>query len=232
MNDNHENINNSEALTPQFLLEAYASGYFPMADDADSKELFWLSPDMRGVMPLDGLHVSKSLAKTIRHHQFDIRIDTAFLDVMKGCAEPTSDRPLTWINDEIINLYSELFLMGLAHSVEIWQDEALVGGLYGVQLGAAFFGESMFSRTTNASKVAFVHLVRRLQFGGFKLLDTQFTTTHLEQFGVVEIPKDNYLQNLDVALNNIGDFERLPTNADMLSNSLYPFKKTNLFYNQ
>lgn len=218
MGDSGGDIHNSEPLTPQFLLEAYASGYFPMADDADSSELFWLSPDMRGVMPLDGLHISKSLTKTIKTHPFEIRYDSAFLQVMQACAEPTAERPQTWINEEIINIYSELFLMGLAHSVEIWQHDKLVGGLYGVQLGAAFFGESMFSRKTDASKIAFVHLIRRLKFGGFKLLDTQFTTDHLENFGVVEIPKAQYLIELDIALNNIGNFERFPTDGNLLVN--------------
>lgn len=217
MFETKENKKQTEALTPQFLLEAYASGYFPMADDANSDELFWLSPDMRGVMPLDDLHISKSLAKCIKSHKFDIRFDTAFLNVMQACAAPTSDRPQTWINDEIINLYSELFLMGLAHSVEIWNDNELVGGLYGVQLGAAFFGESMFSRETNASKIAFVHLVKRLKFGGFKLLDTQFTTKHLENFGVKEISKTDYLVQLDEALHHVGDFEKFPINGNLLA---------------
>ncbi len=203
-------MNDNESLNPQRLLEAYAAGYFPMADSASSHELLWFSPEMRGVMPLEALHVSKSLNKAMRNSPFEIRVDSAFLQVMKACAEPTSERPVTWINDEIIGLYSELFLMGLAHSVEIWDENELVGGLYGVQLGAAFFGESMFSRKTNASKIAFVHLVKRLQIGGFKLLDTQFTTDHLQKFGVVEIPKDDYLKQLEIALNNIGDFEKMP----------------------
>ncbi|MCJ8322646.1 MAG: leucyl/phenylalanyl-tRNA--protein transferase [Rhizobiales bacterium] len=217
MADTHQNALQTEALTPQFLLEAYAKGYFPMADDANSDELFWLSPDVRGVMPLNGLHISKSLAKTIRNHPFEIRFDSAFLNVMRACAEPTAERPQTWINEEIIQLYSELFLMGLAHSVEIWENNQLVGGLYGVQLGAAFFGESMFSRTTGASKIAFVHLVKRLKFGGFKLLDTQFTTSHLEKFGVVEIAKDNYLAQLDIALNHAGNFEKFPVDGNLLA---------------
>ena len=217
MFESGENSQKTEALTPQFLLEAYASGYFPMADDADAEELFWLSPDMRGVMPLDNLHISKSLAKCIKTHQFEIRFDSAFVNVMQACAEATSDRPQTWINDEIISLYSELFLMGLAHSVEIWNEDKLVGGLYGVQLGAAFFGESMFSRETNASKIAFVHLVKRLKFGGFKLLDTQFTTQHLENFGVIEIAKTDYLVRLDEALNHIGDFEKFPADGNLLA---------------
>ncbi len=224
MEPTDQNNKNSEALTPQFLLEAYASGYFPMADDADASELFWLSPDLRGVLPLDNLHISKSLAKAIRQGGYEIKIDTAFLNVMQACAEPTSERPLTWINEEIIALYSELFLMGLAHSVEIWQDGRLVGGLYGVQLGAAFFGESMFSRQTNASKIAFVHLVNRLQVGGFKLLDTQFTTEHLASMGVIEIAKSDYLNQLDVALNNIGDFEKMPLNADILGDNIVAIK--------
>ncbi|PCI87325.1 MAG: leucyl/phenylalanyl-tRNA--protein transferase [Hyphomicrobiales bacterium] len=217
MFENNENSQPTEALTPQFLLEAYASGYFPMADDAAADELFWLSPEMRGVMPLEKLHISKSLVKCIKNHPFEIRYDSAFINVMNACAEPTSDRPQTWINDEIINIYSELFLMGLAHSVEIWNEDKLVGGLYGVQLGAAFFGESMFSRETNASKIAFVHLVKRLKFGGFKLLDTQFTTKHLENFGVIEIPKTDYLLKLDEALHHVGNFEKFPANGNLLA---------------
>lgn len=217
MPNGHENMDGTEALTPQFLLEAYAKGYFPMADDADSDELFWLSPDLRGVMPLNGLHISKSLAKAIKNSPFEIRYDSAFINVMEACAESTDERPNTWINEEIIQLYSELFLMGLAHSVEVWHGDKLVGGLYGVQLGAAFFGESMFSRETNASKIAFVHLVKRLKFGGFKLLDTQFTTPHLEKFGVIEISKTDYLVQLDEALHHIGDFEKFPNDGNLLA---------------
>ena len=179
-------------ITPELLLRAYSIGLFPMADSADDPELFWVEPDMRGVIPLDGFHVSRSLAKTIRRKPFDIRFDTAFDAVLAACAEPAPDRPSTWINGKIRSLYSTLHRMGHAHSVEAWEGETLVGGLYGVSLGAAFFGESMFSRRTDASKICLVHLVERLREKGFRLLDTQFTTEHLKTFGAIDVPKLEY----------------------------------------
>lgn len=174
------------------LLRAYSIGLFPMADSADDPELFWVEPEIRGVIPLDRFHVSRSLAKTICRRPFDIRYDTAFEAVVDGCAAPARDRPTTWINDKIRSLYAALHHMGYAHSVEAWEGNTLVGGLYGVSLGAAFFGESMFSRRRDASKICLVHLVERLRAKGFQLLDTQFTTEHLKSFGAIDVPKAEY----------------------------------------
>jgi len=187
-------------LTPDLLLRAYAAGIFPMAESADDPEIFWVDPERRGILPLDGCHVPHKLRRTVRHGPFAVRCDTAFSAVVRGCAESTPDRPETWINDEILSLYVDLHARGHAHSVEAWCDGELVGGLYGVALGGAFFGESMFSRATDASKFALVHLVARLIEGGFSLLDTQFTTPHLERFGVIEIPRSEYRQRLAQAL--------------------------------
>ncbi|TCV72500.1 leucyl/phenylalanyl-tRNA--protein transferase [Neorhizobium sp. R1-B] len=189
------------AITPDILLRAYSIGLFPMAESSDDPEIFWVEPEMRGILPLDGFHISKSLAKTVRKRPFDIRFDTAFERVITYCAEPAEDRPSTWINTTIRKLYTELHRMGHAHSVEAWEDEELVGGLYGVSLGSAFFGESMFSRRTNASKICLVHLVERLRAKGFTLLDTQFTTEHLKTFGAIDIPKDEYLKLLKKAVD-------------------------------
>lgn len=179
-------------ITPDLLLRAYSIGLFPMADSADDPELFWVEPELRGIIPLDDFHVSRSLAKTVRRALFDIRFDTAFEDVMAGCAEVADDRPTTWINGKIRTLYTALHGMGHAHSVEAWYGDDLVGGLYGVSLGSAFFGESMFSRRTDASKICLVHLVERLRRRRFTLLDTQFTTEHLKSFGAIDVPKDRY----------------------------------------
>ncbi len=183
------------------LLRAYSIGLFPMADAADDPELFWVEPDMRGVIPLDDFHVSKSLAKAIRKKPFDIRFDTAFDAVMRGCAAEAANRPSTWINGTIHRLYNELHEIGHAHSVEAWEGDELVGGLYGVSLGSAFFGESMFSRRTNASKICLVHLVERLREKGFTLLDTQFTTEHLKTFGAIDVTKADYAKMLEPAVN-------------------------------
>ncbi|MEM1318291.1 MAG: leucyl/phenylalanyl-tRNA--protein transferase, partial [Pseudomonadota bacterium] len=166
-------------ITPEVLLKAYASGIFPMADSADDPGLFWVEPDYRGIIPLDEFHTPKRLARTIRQEKFDLRINTSFERVVDLCAEEAPDRKETWINQRIRKLYSELHHMGHAHSVESWLDGELVGGLYGVSLGGAFFGESMFSRARDASKVALAHLVDRLNINGFTLLDTQFNTEHL-----------------------------------------------------
>ncbi|OCP01215.1 MULTISPECIES: leucyl/phenylalanyl-tRNA--protein transferase [unclassified Ensifer] len=179
-------------ITPDMLLRAYSIGLFPMADSADDPEIFWVEPEIRGVIPLAGFHVSRSLAKTIRRTPFDIRFNTAFEAVMEGCAAPAPDRPTTWINNKIRKLYATLHTMGYAHSVEAWEGDQLVGGLYGVSLGSAFFGESMFSRRTDASKICLVHLVERLKARGFELLDTQFTTEHLKSFGAIDVPKAEY----------------------------------------
>ncbi|AOG11796.1 leucyl/phenylalanyl-tRNA--protein transferase [Agrobacterium sp. RAC06] len=190
------------SITPELLLRAYSIGMFPMSESADDPELFWVEPDIRGIIPLDGFHVSKSLQKAIRKSPFDIRFDTAFDQVVAKCAEAADDRPSTWINQTIRDLYSALHRLGHAHSVEAWEGDELVGGLYGVTLGSAYFGESMFSRRTNASKICLVHLVERLRERGFTLLDTQFTTEHLKTFGAVDIPKAEYGVLLDKAMES------------------------------
>ena len=188
------------SITPELLLRAYSIGMFPMSDSADDPELFWVEPEIRGIIPLDEFHVSASLAKAIRKKPFDIRFDTAFDQVVDKCAEAAPDRPSTWINQTIRELYGALHRLGHAHSVEAFENDELVGGLYGVSLGSAFFGESMFSRRTNASKICLVYLVERLKERGFTLLDTQFTTEHLKTFGAVDIPKEAYGILLDRAM--------------------------------
>jgi len=188
------------SVTPELLLGAYARGLFPMAEQRDSAELYWVSPEKRGVIPLDGFHVPRRLARTVRAGRFAVTADRAFAEVMRACAASVPGREETWINDEILRLYTTLFAGGHAHSVECWRDGVLEGGLYGVRLGGAFFGESMFSRARDASKVALVHLVDALRRGGFVLLDTQFLTGHLARFGAVEIPRPRYLELLDAAL--------------------------------
>ncbi len=187
-------------LNPEILLRAYAAGIFPMAESRADDDLFWVDPERRGIIPLDGFHVPRRLRRTVRKQPFEIRVDGAFETVVRHCAEAARDRPDSWINEEIVQAYSELNLLGHAHSVECWRDGALVGGLYGVSLGAAFFGESMFARATDASKVALVHLVARLRLGGYLLLDAQCRTGHLEQFGALEIPRDRYHAMLAEAL--------------------------------
>ena len=176
-------------ITPQVLLKAYAVGIFPMAESADDPGLYWIEPEQRGIIPLDGFHVPRRLARTVAAEPFEIVIDRDFEAVVAACAEATAGRPKTWINQRIHRLYGELFDIGACHTVEAWQDGKLVGGLYGVSLGAAFFGESMFSRARDASKVALVHLVARLKAGGYVLLDTQFTTKHLRQFGAIDVDR-------------------------------------------
>jgi leucyl/phenylalanyl-tRNA--protein transferase len=188
------------ALTPDLLLCAYASGLFPMANDRHDPTIHWIEPRRRGVLPLDRFHQPRSLRRLIRRGRFEIRIDQAFPEVIEACAEPRPARPRTWLNDELIALYCALNRRGHAHSVESWADGRLVGGLYGVSLGAAFFGESMFSHRRDASKVALVALVERLKAGGYALLDTQFVTDHLRQFGAVEIPREAYQLELRRAL--------------------------------
>ena len=197
-------------LTSNVLVRAYAMGVFPMARNRDDSQLYWIDPEQRGILPLEGFHIPKRLRRTLRHGGFDIRCDTAFEAVMRACGEPTPDRPESWINEEIVRLFVDLSRVGLAHSVETWRDGRLVGGLYGLGLGSAFFGESMFSRETDASKVALVHLVARLKRGGFTLLDTQFVTEHLRQFGAVEIPRAEYLERLSAAIEHHAIFDRGP----------------------
>lgn len=188
------------------LLNCYRQGVFPMAEHRDDPDVFLVDPEVRGVLPLNGFHIPRSLKKVIRSEPFQIRANTAFSRVMEACAEPTPDRPSTWINTPILNLYSDLHHRGYAHSVECWSDNKLVGGLYGVSVGGAFFGESMFSRATNASKIALVHLVARLLHGGFVLLDAQFTNPHLEQFGIEEVRRADFRKLLKEALTYPGDF--------------------------
>lgn len=187
-------------LTPEILLKAYQAGVFPMAESADDPELFWVDPKHRGILPLDGFHLSRRLRRVVRQDRFDVRVDSDFSATLAACAEATEKRPNTWINAEIVRLYTALFARGAAHSVESWQDGALVGGLYGVSIGGAFFGESMFSRVTDASKVALVFLVALLRHGGYRLLDMQFLTPHLAQFGAIEIPRAEYQRLLAEAL--------------------------------
>jgi leucyl/phenylalanyl-tRNA--protein transferase len=191
-------------ITWEFLLAAYMQGYFPMAASRESKTLEWFYPEFRGILPLDSFHVPKSLAKFMRKSHFTITTNQAFEQVIKNCANISKDRESTWINDEIIKLYCQLHANGFAHSVECWQksdDKALLaGGLYGVAIGGAFFGESMFSRASNASKVALVHLVELLRKSGYTLLDAQFTNEHLLQFGTQEITRADYLAKLENAL--------------------------------
>jgi leucyl/phenylalanyl-tRNA---protein transferase len=188
------------------VLRAYAIGVFPMAENRHDKRLFWVDPERRGVIPLRGFHVPSRLRRTFRSGRFEIAVDRAFRQTIEACAEARPMRRSTWISERIVELYDELHQRGFAHSVETWRDGRLVGGLYGVTLGAAFFGESMFSREADASKVALVHLVGRLVLGGFRLLDTQFVTEHLAQFGAVEVDRADYKRMLEEALALQGDF--------------------------
>lgn len=189
-----------DSITPNLLLQAYAAGVFPMADSRSDTELFWVDPEERGILPLHQFHIPKSLAKLVRRDPFRITVDTAFQQVVSACARPARGRDTTWISERIEALYTDLFNRGFAHSVECWQDDKLVGGLYGVSLAGAFFGESMFHTETDASKVALVHLVARLIAGRFLLLDTQFVTDHLQQFGAQEISREDYHERLKLAL--------------------------------
>ena len=203
-----------DELTIEDLLTWYEQGVFPMADARDDEQVFLIDPEARGVIPLGGLHVPRRLARTVRQDPYQIRVDTAFEQVVAGCAAAAPDRPDTWINRPIQRLYKELFMRGHAHSVECWLNGELVGGLYGVAHGAAFFGESMFSRARDASKIALVHLVARLAVGRYRLLDTQFLTEHLSQFGAVDIPRADYKRRLHKALEHDADFYRFPAYAD------------------
>jgi len=188
------------------LLRAYAVGLFPMAERHDDATLYWIDPEKRGILPLDKFHIPRRLRRRVRSGLYEIRCNTAFEEVIRRCAQPAEDRTETWINDEIIRLYIDLHKMGRAHSIETWKDGTLVGGLYGVALGAAFFGESMFSEAVDASKVALVYLVAALKKSGFRLLDAQFVTMHLSQFGAVEIHRSGYRQLLASALDVNADF--------------------------
>ena len=203
-------------LTPDMVLQAYRAGFFPMAPCRESAEIRWYDPDIRGVLPISGLHVPKRLRRTVKKQAYRITFDGAFAEVMRECASARSD---TWINDEIIALYTELYHRGFAHSVEAWKDGHLVGGLYGISLGGAFFGESMFSVASNASKVALVHLVARLWRKGFELLDTQFVNEHLKQFGVYAVPRTEYLERLEKALEKEISFQSSEPEMDFIKSS-------------
>lgn len=200
----------SSEITPEVLLRAYACGIFPMAESVDDPTIFWVEPEQRGIIPLTGFRVASRLARTVRADGFTVTTNRDFRAVIDGCAEPQPGRDDTWINRRIRDLYGALHEIGHCHSVEVWEGGDLVGGLYGVSLGRAFFGESMFHRARDASKVALVHLVARLIYGGFVLLDTQFVTPHLQTFGAVEVPRRRYRTMLDAALVGDADFRRLP----------------------
>lgn len=196
-------MKDDSTLDPSLLLQAYQVGLFPMSEGRDDPEVFWVDPTLRGIFPLNRFRISRSLARRMRQCGFRVTFDTVFSDVMRGCA----DRPETWINDTIFDLYTQLFEMGFAHSVEVWDGADLVGGVYGVTIGGAFFGESMFSRRTDASKIALAYLVDRLRQGGFVLFDTQFITPHLASLGAVEIPRAAYQRLLDRALAASAHFD-------------------------
>lgn len=206
--NSRDNFSSRTRLTPEIVLEAYTAGLFPMAENHKDQELFWVDPTWRGILPLDDFHVPRSLKKKIRNNPFEMRYDHNFEAVIRACAKSTTDRRETWINSEIIGLYTELFYMGYVHSVECWSGGNLVGGLYGLSMRGVFFGESMFSREQDASKLALVHLVARLKFGRFVLLDTQFVTEHLKQFGALEIPREKYHKLLEEALSIDARFYR------------------------
>jgi leucyl/phenylalanyl-tRNA--protein transferase len=200
----------SSEITPEVLLRAYACGIFPMSESIDDPTLFWVEPELRGIIPLKGFRIASRLARTVRSDAFTVTVNRDFKAVIDGCAAPQPDRDDTWINRRIRDLYIALHEIGHCHSVEVWRDGDLAGGLYGVSLGRAFFGESMFHRARDASKVALVHLVARLIAGGYVLLDTQFVTDHLRNFGAVEVPRQRYRAMLDAALKGIASFDALP----------------------
>lgn len=196
-------------ITPELIIRAYRAGIFPMAEDASDDDLFWVSPEERGIIPLDGFHASKSLRKAMRRSGWTIRVDTDWGGIIEGCATVGEDRDTTWINATIRAVYGELFRRGVAHTVEVWDGDDLVGGLYGLAIGGAFFGESMFHRRTDASKMAMAHLVERLKVGGFQLLDTQFLTPHLASLGGIEIPREEYEVRLSHAILLNADWSAL-----------------------
>lgn len=204
------------ALTPDLLLRAYRLGLFPMAETRESRSLHWLDPDTRGVLPLHGFHIPRSLMKTLHSPRFTVTADADFPATIAACAAARANRPETWINHEIETLFVELFHLGFAHSVETWEDGRLVGGLYGAALGGAFFGESMFSTSTDSSKVALAHLVARLRLGGYTLLDTQFITSHLARFGALEVPRGIYHTMLAEAVEVQARFLPCPDAAALL----------------
>lgn len=196
-------------LTPELIVRAYRAGIFPMAESEADPDVFWVSPNRRGILPLNGFKISKSFRKVLRKHKFQVRVDTDFKTVINGCATAGSDRDSTWINRTIRDLYGALFQSGICHTVEVWEGNEMVGGLYGLAIGGAFFGESMFHRRTDASKIALAHLVERLNTGGFTLLDTQFVTPHLISMGAIEIERDDYERRLNDALELPADFNAI-----------------------
>jgi leucyl/phenylalanyl-tRNA---protein transferase len=197
-------------ITPEVLLKAYSCGIFPMAESADDPALYWIEPERRGIIPLDRFHLAGRLARTVRSTPFTVVVDRNFDAVIEGCAQPQPARSRTWINSRIRTLYRKLYERGDCHTVEVYDGESLIGGLYGVSLGRAFFGESMFHRARDASKIALVHLVARLKAGGYRLLDTQFVTEHLRSFGATEVSRPIYHKLLDAALVGEADFAALP----------------------
>ncbi|CAI3924365.1 leucyl/phenylalanyl-tRNA--protein transferase [Commensalibacter communis] len=206
---------NNEEITADILLEAYRQGVFPMADDKDDPRLYWYRPEERGILPLDEFHLSRRLARTVLANPYEVKVDTDFLAVIDACAHPTPQREQTWINQPIRSLFFELYERGHAHTVEVWDKDHLVGGLYGLSIGQAFFGESMFSRKTDTSKIALVHLVARLRLGHFQLLDTQFMTSHLAQFGGLEIKDLEYETRLYQAITRSGHWLNNEWQADI-----------------
>ena len=212
--------NSDRELTPELLLRAYAAGIFPMAETRDTEHVYWVAPKQRGVLPIENFHVPRRLKRTIRNCQFKVTCNTVFGEVVALCAESTKLRPDTWINPAIENAAKELHRLGHAHSIECWLKGNLIGGLYGISLRSAFFGESMFSRTNDASKIALVYLTARLKFGGFRLFDTQFMTDHLSQFGAKEISAEEYLFQLEAALKHEAVFP-VDINNEWLIKNIY-----------
>ncbi len=202
------------SVTSEDVLKAYRLGYFPMADSRDSEDVFWVLPKYRGILPLDNFYLSKSMRRLLRNHSYTVTINKAFRATMEDCRAVSSTRDDSWINDQIVEVYCQLHEHGHAHSIEVWLEETMVGGLYGVSIGGAFFGESMFSRVSNTSKLALAYLVARLKTGGYQLLDTQFITDHLASLGAVEIDKTSYQKILEKALAVDSDFYRLPLHCD------------------
>ncbi|MDB2682867.1 leucyl/phenylalanyl-tRNA--protein transferase [Alphaproteobacteria bacterium] len=211
-------------LTPDLVLEAYRLGLFPMAYSADSPHINWVCPDLRGQLSIPDMHIPRRLLKTVKQNPYDVRVDSAFTDVIAACGEAAADRPETWINESIQDVFCKMHEQGHAHSVECWDGGQIVGGVYGLAIGGAFFGESMFSRARDASKIALVHLAARLWCGGFKILDTQFTNDHLEQFGVYEIEHDNYIALLNKALDIEADFSQTGSSGDDILNAYLDFR--------
>jgi leucyl/phenylalanyl-tRNA--protein transferase len=213
-------------ITPEVLLKAYACGIFPMAENAEDHALYWIEPEERGIIPLDRFHLSRRLARTVRSDRFVVTADRDFEAVLAGCAAPKPGRKRTWINRRIRNLYSKLHERGHCHSIEVYDEEKLVGGLYGVSLARAFFGESMFHEVRDASKVALVHLVARLRAGGFTLLDTQFVTDHLKSFGAAEVSRRQYHKQLEAAMVGEADFAALPVDRPLQGTEVMRYVNT------